>query len=77
MNFNPYNTFSALTEQICGYSCLDHFLESDTYLHCWEMLRQILIDETCHSILLDIGMPIEHGHSRYNWYAARELILLY
>jgi NAD+ synthase (glutamine-hydrolysing) len=36
-------------------------------LHCWEMLRRILRDEECHDILLDIGMPVEHGHSRYNW----------
>ncbi|KAH7061757.1 NAD+ synthetase [Paraphoma chrysanthemicola] len=52
--------------EICGYGCLDHFLESDTYLHYWEMLFQILTDQTCHGILLDIGMPVEHGRSRYN-----------
>ncbi|KAF2022838.1 putative glutamine dependent NAD+ synthetase [Setomelanomma holmii] len=52
--------------EICGYGCLDHFLESDTYLHCWEMLLDILTDPDCHGILLDIGMPVEHGRSRYN-----------
>jgi hypothetical protein len=32
--------------QVCGSGCLDHFIEEDTYLHCWEMLFQILTDDT-------------------------------
>lgn len=52
--------------EVCGYGCLDHFLEQDTFLHSLEMLRQILLDESCHGILLDIGMPIQHRNQRFN-----------
>ncbi|KAF1991728.1 glutamine-dependent NAD(+) synthetase with GAT domain-containing protein [Aulographum hederae CBS 113979] len=52
--------------EISGYGCLDHFLEADVYLHCWEMLEKILTDESCHGILLDIGMPVAHRNVRYN-----------
>lgn len=48
--------------------CLDHFLESDIYLHCWEISRQILEGETCCDIVLEIRMPIEHKDIRCNWY---------
>lgn len=52
--------------EICGYGCLDHFLENDLYLHCWEMLARILSDESCHDIVLDIGMPVIHRNNRFN-----------
>jgi len=52
--------------EICGYGCLDHLLEQDLYLHCWEMLERILKDESCYDILLDIGIPIQHRNVRYN-----------
>ncbi|KAF2465588.1 glutamine-dependent NAD(+) synthetase with GAT domain-containing protein [Lindgomyces ingoldianus] len=52
--------------EVCGYGCLDHFLEGDLYLHCWEMLLNILNDASCHSILLDIGMPVIHRNNRFN-----------
>ncbi|KAF2493497.1 glutamine-dependent NAD(+) synthetase with GAT domain-containing protein [Lophium mytilinum] len=52
--------------EICGYGCLDHFLEQDLYLHCWEMLERILTDKSCQGIILDIGMPILHRNNRYN-----------
>lgn len=52
--------------EICGYECLDHFLEQDLYLHCWQMLERILQDDTLHDILLDIGMPVQHRNVRYN-----------
>ena len=42
--------------EICGYGCLDHLLEQDLYLFCWEMLERILLDKECSDILLDIGM---------------------
>ena len=28
--------------EIPGYSCEDHFFESDTLLHCWQVLAQLL-----------------------------------
>ncbi|KAF5003982.1 hypothetical protein FDECE_9522 [Fusarium decemcellulare] len=52
--------------EISGYSCNDHFLEPDLYLHCMEMLARILGDETCHGILLDIGLPVTHRNVNYN-----------
>lgn len=52
--------------EICGYSCFDHLLEADLYLHCWEMLCSILQDRSCDDILLDIGMPVMHRNNRFN-----------
>ncbi|KAK7556900.1 hypothetical protein IWX49DRAFT_559083 [Phyllosticta citricarpa] len=52
--------------EITGYGCLDHFLESDTFLHSWEMLAKILSDKSCNDILLDVGMPVMHRNVRYN-----------
>ncbi|KAI0967115.1 glutamine-dependent NAD synthetase [Xylaria arbuscula] len=52
--------------EISGYSCNDHFLEPDLYLHCMEMLARILQDNTCHDILLDIGLPVTHRNVNYN-----------
>ncbi|ORY60138.1 carbon-nitrogen hydrolase [Pseudomassariella vexata] len=52
--------------EICGYGCLDHLIEQDLFLHSFEMLRRILLDETCHGILLDIGMPVQHRNQRFN-----------
>ncbi|KAF8866592.1 putative glutamine dependent NAD+ synthetase [Acephala macrosclerotiorum] len=52
--------------EICGYGCLDHLLEQDLYLHCWEMLEILLKDKELHDILLDIGMPVQHRNVLYN-----------
>lgn len=46
--------------------CLDHLLEQDLYLHCWQCLEQILTDESCHGIIIDLGMPVLHRNVRYN-----------
>ncbi|XP_066992905.1 glutamine-dependent NAD(+) synthetase isoform X2 [Anabrus simplex] len=52
--------------EICGYSCEDHFLESDTLLHCWEVLLEILISPLCKDMLIDVGMPVMHRNATYN-----------
>jgi NAD+ synthase (glutamine-hydrolysing) len=52
--------------EICGYGCLDHFLEEDLYLHCWENLAIIIQHPDCQDILLDIGMPVMHRNNRFN-----------
>lgn len=52
--------------EVSGYGCLDHFLENDLYLHCWEMYAQIIKREDTRGILLDIGMPVLHKNVRYN-----------
>jgi len=38
----------------------------DVYSHSLDMLERILRDETCHDILLDIGLPILHRNLRFN-----------
>ncbi|CAN6650450.1 hypothetical protein TRVA0_024S01398 [Trichomonascus vanleenenianus] len=52
--------------EITGYGCLDHFLESDTFLHSWEMMAQIMAHEDAQDILIDVGMPVMHHSIRYN-----------
>ncbi|RYP74911.1 hypothetical protein DL771_002695 [Monosporascus sp. 5C6A] len=52
--------------EVCGYGCLDHLLEQDLYLHCWQCLETILKNKDCYDILLDIGMPVLHRNNRFN-----------
>ncbi|CAG9861119.1 unnamed protein product [Phyllotreta striolata] len=52
--------------EICGYSCEDHFYESDTFLHSWEVLAELLIAPLCKDILIDVGMPVMHKNVCYN-----------
>eukprot|EP00186_Timspurckia_oligopyrenoides_P003293 CAMPEP_0182448628 /NCGR_PEP_ID=MMETSP1172-20130603/28489_1 /TAXON_ID=708627 /ORGANISM="Timspurckia oligopyrenoides, Strain CCMP3278" /LENGTH=708 /DNA_ID=CAMNT_0024645565 /DNA_START=73 /DNA_END=2196 /DNA_ORIENTATION=+ len=56
--------------EVCGYGCEDHFLEIDTYTHCWEVLAKLLDDEEeslfDSSMLVDIGMPVLHRGVSYN-----------
>lgn len=49
-----------------GYSCEDHFHESDTYLHSWEAFLEILTAPLCKDMLIDIGMPVMHKNVAYN-----------
>lgn len=52
--------------EICGYNCEDHFYESDTFLHSWEVLAELLKNPVCHDILIDVGMPVMHKNVVYN-----------
>ncbi|XP_011138407.1 probable glutamine-dependent NAD(+) synthetase isoform X1 [Harpegnathos saltator] len=52
--------------EICGYSCEDHFHESDTLLHCWEVLASLLKSSVCEDMLIDVGMPVMHKNVTYN-----------
>ncbi|CAH0519171.1 unnamed protein product [Peronospora belbahrii] len=52
--------------EICGYGCEDHFLEQDTFYHCWQSLEFILRSDVTNNILCDIGMPVMHNGVRYN-----------
>jgi NAD+ synthase (glutamine-hydrolysing) len=38
--------------EITGYSCEDHFLESDTLLHSWQVLKTLLEHPECQGILV-------------------------
>lgn len=49
-----------------GYSCEDHFHESDTFLHSWEVLLELLTAPLCKDILVDVGMPVMHKNVAYN-----------
>ncbi|XP_052087489.1 glutamine-dependent NAD(+) synthetase-like isoform X3 [Mytilus californianus] len=52
--------------EITGYGCADHFLESDTFLHSWQSLGQILTNPVTQDILCDVGMPVMHKNIAYN-----------
>ncbi|CAG5125956.1 unnamed protein product, partial [Candidula unifasciata] len=52
--------------EISGYSCSDHFFESDTFLHSWEVLARIIANPDCQDILCDVGMPVMHKNVTYN-----------
>nr|XP_018913780.1 PREDICTED: probable glutamine-dependent NAD(+) synthetase [Bemisia tabaci]XP_018913781.1 PREDICTED: probable glutamine-dependent NAD(+) synthetase [Bemisia tabaci]XP_018913782.1 PREDICTED: probable glutamine-dependent NAD(+) synthetase [Bemisia tabaci]XP_018913783.1 PREDICTED: probable glutamine-dependent NAD(+) synthetase [Bemisia tabaci] len=52
--------------EVSGYSCEDHFLESDTTLHSWEVVAELLRNDSCRDIIIDIGMPVMHKNTLYN-----------
>jgi NAD+ synthase (glutamine-hydrolysing) len=52
--------------EIPGYSCLDHHLEGDTFLHSWEVVADIISDEACKDMLIDLGLGVRHRNVRYN-----------
>ncbi|XP_066504175.1 glutamine-dependent NAD(+) synthetase [Hoplias malabaricus] len=52
--------------EICGYGCADHFYESDTLLHSFQVLKQLLESPVTQDIICDVGMPIMHHNVRYN-----------
>jgi NAD+ synthase (glutamine-hydrolysing) len=52
--------------EISGYSCEDHFLELDTFLHSDQSLAAILKSDLTDDMLCDIGCPILHDGIRYN-----------
>ncbi|XP_055070350.2 glutamine-dependent NAD(+) synthetase [Misgurnus anguillicaudatus] len=52
--------------EICGYGCADHFYESDTLLHCFQVLKSLLESPLTEDIICDVGMPIMHHNVRYN-----------
>lgn len=52
--------------EITGYSCEDHFYESDTFLHSWEVLLDLLTSPLSKDILVDVGMPVMHKNVCYN-----------
>lgn len=49
-----------------GYGCLDHHLESDTFLHSWEVLADIIQNPLTKSMVIDLGLPVRHRNVRYN-----------
>ncbi|KAM8939710.1 glutamine-dependent NAD(+) synthetase [Pelodytes ibericus] len=52
--------------EICGYGCSDHYYESDTILHSFQVLAKLLESPDTADIICDVGMPIMHKNVRYN-----------
>jgi NAD+ synthase (glutamine-hydrolysing) len=52
--------------EIPGYGCLDHHLEGDTFAHSWEVLADIISDDVCRDMLVDLGLGVRHRNVRYN-----------
>ncbi|XP_038664329.1 glutamine-dependent NAD(+) synthetase [Scyliorhinus canicula] len=52
--------------EICGYGCGDHYLESDTVLHSFQMLAELLASPVTEDIMCDVGMPVMHKNALYN-----------
>ena len=47
-------------------TCQDHFYESDTLLHSWEVFARLLASPECRGLLCDVGMPVMHRNVTYN-----------
>nr|XP_048710356.1 glutamine-dependent NAD(+) synthetase isoform X4 [Caretta caretta] len=52
--------------EICGYGCSDHYYESDTLLHSFEVLAKLLESPATQDIICDVGMPVMCRNVRYN-----------
>jgi NAD+ synthase (glutamine-hydrolysing) len=52
--------------EICGYGCEDHFLESDTFTHCWESISELFERGATDGLLCDFGSIVIHKGTRYN-----------
>jgi len=52
--------------EICGYDCMDHFLELDTITLCWQVLAKILDSDLTNDIICELGLPVLFKNSRYN-----------
>ena len=49
---------SAVLMCVSGYGCSDHFLESDTLLHSFQVLAELLSSPLCTDIVCDVGMYV-------------------
>ena len=52
-----------------GYGCSDHYLESDTLLHSFQVLAELLKSPTCTDIICDVGMYAAHQFLQIIWFA--------
>lgn len=46
-----------------GYGCADHFHESDTLLHSFEVLKKLLQSPVTQDIICDVGMYVSQHHT--------------
>uniref|UniRef100_A0A8C8SRR5 Glutamine-dependent NAD(+) synthetase n=1 Tax=Pelusios castaneus TaxID=367368 RepID=A0A8C8SRR5_9SAUR len=52
--------------RLLGYGCSDHYYESDTLLHSFEVLAKLLESPATQDIICDVGMPVMCRNVRYN-----------
>lgn len=55
--------------ETCGYGCEDHFHESDTEAHAWEVIAALCAEEGLlrgSGTVADVGAPATLGGARYN-----------
>ena len=52
--------------EVPGYGCEDHFSETDTVEHSWEVVAELLKGDLTDGIVCDIGLPVIHRGVRYN-----------
>ena len=57
-----------LLPELCttGYSCQDHFYESETYMLSMNIVRNICKSELTQDIMLVLGIPVIHNGVKYN-----------
>ncbi|KAL1505640.1 hypothetical protein ABEB36_005159 [Hypothenemus hampei] len=66
LNKYPLPTIYHIITYFSGYNCEDHFYESDTFLHSWEVLAELLNAPLCKDMIIDVGMPVMHKNIAYN-----------
>ncbi len=49
-----------------GYSCEDHFLESDTLAAAWDVVASVARASLDWDMIVETGAPAEHAGVRYN-----------
>lgn len=54
--FLIYFTSDIFTFLASGYGCADHFYESDTLLHSFQVLKKLLESPVTEDIICDVGM---------------------
>ncbi|KAK5173606.1 glutamine-dependent NAD(+) synthetase [Saxophila tyrrhenica] len=57
-----------LTPELCipGYGLLDHWLENDVYANSWDIAAEIISNQDCQDIIVDLGLPVQHRGCSYN-----------
>ena len=58
-----------------GYGCNDHFYESDTFLHAFQVLASLLQAPVCHGIICDVGMWVPLINYRCIYYVYIYIVL--
>ncbi|CAK8690570.1 unnamed protein product [Clavelina lepadiformis] len=65
--------------EITGYGSEDHYYESDTLLHSWQVLAKLLQMKESKTMICDVGMPVMHRSIRFNCriiYLHKKIILV-